>query len=103
MTGNAGCAAIRPALGVYVLGAAEPAERALVRLHLARCGDCREELAGLAGLPGLLRRVPVAEAEKLFAAEPEGASDVDRRAGTARPQLLGRPPRTRRAPPALAA
>jgi hypothetical protein len=97
MTGNAGCAGIRPALGVYVLGAAEPAERALVRLHLARCRDCREELAGLAGLPGLLRRVPAAEAETLFAAEAEGDSHVDPLAGTALPQLLGRTARARRA------
>jgi len=97
MTGDGACAGIRPALGVYVLGAAEPAERALVRLHLARCRDCREELAGLAGLPGLLRRVPAAEAEKLFAAEAEGDSHVDSLPVTALPQLLVRAARARRA------
>jgi len=65
MTGSADCRDIRQALGVYVLGAIDPAERALVDGHLSVCPDCREELAGLAGLPALLRRVPVAEAERL--------------------------------------
>jgi hypothetical protein len=96
MTRNAGCAGIRPALGVYVLGAAEPAERALVRLHLPRCRDCREELAALAGLPGLLRRVPAAEAERLFAGA-EAGSLVDPPPVTALPGLLGRAARARRA------
>jgi Putative zinc-finger len=52
------CAQARPELGVYVLGAIGPGERAQVDRHLAVCPRCREELAGLAGLPGLLRRVP---------------------------------------------
>lgn len=52
------CAQTRSELGVYVLGAIGPAERAGVDQHLAACPRCREELAGLAGLPGLLRRVP---------------------------------------------
>jgi hypothetical protein len=65
MTGSADCRDFRQALGVYVLGAIDPAERALVDSHLSTCPECREELAGLAGLPALLRRVPVAEAERL--------------------------------------
>jgi len=69
MTGSADCRDFRQALGVYVLGAIDPAERALVDSHLSTCPDCREELAGLAGLPALLRRVPVAEAERLAHAE----------------------------------
>ena len=52
------CAAYRTELGVYVLGAIGPAERVRVDQHLAACPSCREELAALAGLPGLLRRVP---------------------------------------------
>jgi Putative zinc-finger len=52
------CAHVRNQLGVYVLGAIGPGERAQVEEHLAACPWCREELAGLAGLPGLLRRVP---------------------------------------------
>jgi Putative zinc-finger len=69
MTGMAGCRETRQALGVYVLGAIDPAERAQVDEHLATCLECREELASLAGLPAMLRKVPVVEAERLAAAE----------------------------------
>jgi hypothetical protein len=65
MTPFADCAEIRLALGVYVVGAIEPAERALVDAHLAGCPACREELAGMAGLPALLGRIPVHDAERL--------------------------------------
>jgi len=51
------CTDARPSLGVYVLGAIDPAERALVDAHLLTCRECRDELAGLAGLPALLARV----------------------------------------------
>ena len=53
------CAQIRPELGVYVLGTIAPADRAMVDRHLASCPRCREEVAGLAGLPALLRKVPI--------------------------------------------
>jgi hypothetical protein len=56
------CADARISLGVYVLGAIDPAERALVDAHVAACQDCRDELAGLAGLPALLARVSKEEA-----------------------------------------
>jgi hypothetical protein len=56
------CAEARLSLGVYVLGAIDPAERALVDGHLTSCRDCRDELAGLAGLPALLARVSMEEA-----------------------------------------
>jgi hypothetical protein len=69
MTEMAGCREIRQALGVYVLGAIDPAERAQVDEHLAVCPECREELASLAGLPALLRRVPPDEAERLATAD----------------------------------
>jgi hypothetical protein len=59
-----------PDLGVYVLGALDPAERGLVERHLATCADCRAELAELAGLPGLLGRIDLAEAEKITASGP---------------------------------
>jgi len=75
MTGTESCREIRQALGVYVLGAIDPAERALVDEHLAICLGCREELASLAGLPSLLRRIPLAEAERLAADDP--GSDAD--------------------------
>lgn len=51
------CAQIRGALGVYVVGAIDPAERTLVDNHVAYCPGCRDELAALAGLPALLGRV----------------------------------------------
>ena len=60
MSGSSQCAQIRPELGVYVLGAIAPADRARVRWHLASCPGCREEIAGLARLPALLRTVPTA-------------------------------------------
>lgn len=56
MTGSR-CAQLRQAIGVYVLGAIDPAERAELDAHLAECSACRDELAGLAGLPALLGRV----------------------------------------------
>ena len=67
------CPETRLSLGVYVLGAIDPAERALVDAHLATCRDCRDELAGLAGLPALLARVSAEEAFALAG---------DRRPGT---------------------
>jgi hypothetical protein len=80
MTGSADCREFRQALGVYVLGAIDPAERGLVDAHLNICPDCREELAGLAGLPALLRRVPVAEAERM-AHDELGEAPADEPAG----------------------
>ena len=56
------CPEAKISLGVYVLGAIEPAERAQVDAHLATCQECRDELAGLAGLPALLARVSREEA-----------------------------------------
>ena len=61
------CSAARLSLGVYVLGAIDPAERSLVDAHVATCQNCRDELAGLAGLPALLARVSAEEAFALAA------------------------------------
>ncbi|HUK70469.1 MAG TPA: zf-HC2 domain-containing protein [Streptosporangiaceae bacterium] len=61
---TSGCGEIRQLLGVYVVGAIDPAERSVVDQHLAGCSACRDELAGLAGLPALLGRVSLAEAER---------------------------------------
>lgn len=66
------CRMYRELLGVYVVGAIEPYERAAVDEHLSQCYECREELAGLAPLPALLRRVPPGEAERITA-EPHPA------------------------------
>ena len=65
MTQTWDCGDARLALGVYVLGAIDPAERALVDAHLATCRDCRDELAGLAGLPALLARVNPDEVSRI--------------------------------------
>lgn len=51
------CSWVRTSLGVYVLGAIEPAERAEVDAHLPACSMCRDEVAALAGLPALLGRI----------------------------------------------
>jgi anti-sigma factor RsiW len=59
------CAEMRRALGVYVVGAISPTERDAVDRHLAVCADCRDELAGLAGLPALLSRVPPEDVGRL--------------------------------------
>jgi len=67
---------LREQLGAYALGALEPRERAEVDAHLRECPACREELARLAALPGLLSRLSPEEA-----AEPVPApADVGERA-----------------------
>jgi hypothetical protein len=102
MTGSADCHDTRHALGVYVLGAIDPAERSIVDAHLSTCPECREELAGLAGLPALLRRIPVEEAQQL------ADDDLDEVPGAGLPgpevpspemlpSLLGRTTRARQA------
>lgn len=99
MSGAASCREIRHSLGVYVLGAIDPAERAQVDEHLATCPDCREELASLAGLPALLRRVPTAEAERLAVADQVASADPaaeETAADEMLPSLLTRTARARR-------
>jgi predicted lipoprotein with Yx(FWY)xxD motif len=54
--GSGECADIRAQLGIYVFAAITPADRATVVRHLATCPGCRDELVGLAALPGLLIR-----------------------------------------------
>jgi anti-sigma factor RsiW len=55
------CDDARIALGAFVLGALEPAERYEVDRHVRHCADCRAELAELAPLPGLLGRLSLAD------------------------------------------
>lgn len=85
------CARARQELGAYVLGATEAAQRAQVDSHLAACPCCREELAGLAGLPALLGKVPAAEAMRLA---PDGAGGGA--TGSPLEVLAGRAASTRR-------
>ena len=42
----------------YVLGSLSPTERLAYERHLPGCSECRRSVAQLAGLPGLLARVP---------------------------------------------
>jgi predicted anti-sigma-YlaC factor YlaD len=72
---SAGCREFRHLLGVYVVGAIDPADRAVVDDHLARCQSCRDELAGLAGLPAMLSRVPAADVESLSLASDQLVDD----------------------------
>jgi hypothetical protein len=96
MSGTASCREIRHSLGVYVLGAIEPGERAQVDEHLATCADCREELASLAGLPALLRRVPTAEAERLAVADQADSATSETPPDDLLPSLLVRTTQARR-------
>ncbi|HZL03077.1 MAG TPA: zf-HC2 domain-containing protein [Cellulomonas sp.] len=57
----AGSAHVRLELGALVLGALPADERSRVETHVAGCETCRTELAELAPLPGLLRRVSEAD------------------------------------------
>jgi hypothetical protein len=63
--GGAACREVRPLLGVYVVGAIDPADRSIVDTHLGDCQACRDELAGLAGLPAMLGRVPATDVERM--------------------------------------
>ncbi len=78
MTHTMDCSEARLSLGVYVLGAIDPDERAQVDAHLAGCPECRAELAGLEGLPALLAQVSTEEAIALAASDgpPAMAADV---------------------------
>lgn len=71
MTGATRCAEARELLGVYVLGAIDPADRALVDTHLRTCRRCRDELASLAGLPALLGHVTEDQLAQIAAPPPE--------------------------------
>jgi anti-sigma factor RsiW len=86
VTGVAGCGDIRETLGVYMLGAIGPAERAAVDSHLAGCAGCREELAGLAALPGRLASVPVPDVTRMTTLDtPAGRDGRWPPGGTLRP------------------
>jgi anti-sigma factor RsiW len=80
------CSEARMSLGVYVLGAIDPAERALVDSHLATCQECRDELAGLAGLPALLARVSADDAIRLSGEDDEPQPEAPQEAP---PELIG--------------
>ncbi|WP_432509208.1 anti-sigma factor family protein [Kineococcus auxinigenes] len=78
--------------GPYVLGALAPAERDGFEEHLAGCASCRAAVEDLAGLPGLLSRVPADVVAALGEDEPAPPPPAP---DTLLPRLL-RAARTRR-------
>ncbi|MET7467219.1 zf-HC2 domain-containing protein [Micromonospora sp. NPDC005222] len=57
--------------GAYVLGALAPADRVAYERHLAGCAQCREAVAEIAVLPGLLGRLDPAGLEQFLEVGPE--------------------------------
>ena len=57
--------------GAYVLGSLSTADRLAYEQHLAQCASCEREVCGLAGVTGLLSRVPVAWAVQSLDTDPE--------------------------------
>jgi hypothetical protein len=55
----------------YVLGSLSGAERREYERHLVECDACSTAVAELAGLPGLLAKVPATEADELLTRSPE--------------------------------
>lgn len=70
--------------GPYVLGALSPDERRAFEAHLAGCAACEAEVRGFAGLPGLLSRLPAAEASATL----QGGDDPPRPPSLLAPLLL---------------
>jgi predicted lipoprotein with Yx(FWY)xxD motif len=87
------CAEIQPELGVYILGAVAPADRARVVSHLSSCERCRAEVADLAMLPALLAKVPEQTAARLAAGD---APPGERATVPAHGELIRRVARRRR-------
>jgi anti-sigma factor RsiW len=79
MTGTGVCGDVRQELGVYLLGSIRAADRSAVESHLACCADCRNMLAELAGLPGLLNRVNASDAGIAVGAGVAAAPEPERR------------------------
>jgi hypothetical protein len=78
----------------YVLGALSPADRRAFEDHLRECEGCRQAVADVAGLPGLLAKVDPAEIDP---DHPGGQSgQVDPVPETLLPRLLREVQRARR-------
>ena len=86
--------------GAYVLGALSPAERAAYERHLATCSFCREAVADIAVLPGLLGRLDAADFAKLLdptlvaSRQPNRTPDLVSAAQTTRRRERKHDPRT---------
>ncbi|KAB1914724.1 MULTISPECIES: anti-sigma factor [unclassified Micromonospora] len=59
--------------GAYVLGALAPADRAAYERHLGGCASCREAVAEIAVLPGLLGRLDPAGLEQFLPSATEAS------------------------------
>ena len=59
----------------YVLGSLSPAERREYEEHVAGCAACQAAVSELAGMPGLLARVPPEDAALLAVAPAESIDD----------------------------
>ena len=80
-------------LGVYLLGALEPAERSAFESHLSYCDICRTELVRLSPLPGLLNQITPADfADDLPSTAVEGAPVVTQAQPITEPGPLPRLP-----------
>lgn len=55
------CDYVSISLGAYALGTLDVVDRALVEQHLETCEDCRQALAEISGLPGLLSLLTVSD------------------------------------------
>jgi anti-sigma factor RsiW len=75
--GVVGCSVAQESLGALVLGAIDPIERDEIESHVRACGSCAAELAELAPLPGLLKRVD----PSFFESAPAPAAILDRALG----------------------
>lgn len=71
--------------GAYVLGALSAAERTEFEQHLPDCRTCQEAVQEMAGLPGLLSRVPI-----------EQVTDPPQAPATLWPRLVAEAARNRR-------
>jgi anti-sigma-K factor RskA len=78
--------------GSYILGALSPGERAAYERHLATCSFCREAVADIAVLPGLLGRLDLTDLERLLQPDPHPASPSNNRT----PELVTAAQRSRR-------
>jgi anti-sigma-K factor RskA len=74
--------------GSYVLGALPPAERSTYERHIAACATCRNEVAELAGLPGLLGRLDADTAASVGQPEEVAGSVLDTLLADARTEQL---------------
>lgn len=92
MTDTIDCAEARISLGVYVLGALEPEDRAEVDAHLVTCRGCQVELADLESLPVLLASLSDEDAAAIPNVQPqERAAHPGKTDNRTAPEVAGPP------------